>query len=102
VPIKRAISGGAFFTINTTTATGTKKSQPLMLKVDLILARIVAVSATPEVSMVKPRTTKAIRAIEIVGTVVRAIYRIWENSSPPTMAGAKLVVSLKGDILSPK
>ena len=27
---------------------------------------------------------------------------MWENKSPPAMAGAKLVVSLKGDILSPK
>ncbi|WP_416171356.1 hypothetical protein [Algoriphagus boritolerans] len=31
-----------------------------------------------------------------------AIYRIWVKRSVPAMAGARLVVSLSGDILSPK
>ena len=38
----------------------------------------------------------------MVGTVVIVIYLICVNKSVPAIAGAKLVVSLKGDILSPK
>ena len=30
------------------------------------------------------------------------MYLIWLNNSPPAIAGAKFVVSLNGDILSPK
>ena len=38
----------------------------------------------------------------MVGIVVNAIYLICVNKSVPAIAGAKFVVSLKGDILSPK
>ncbi len=38
----------------------------------------------------------------MVGTVVMIIYLIWLNKSEPETAAAKLVVSLNGDILSPK
>ena len=38
----------------------------------------------------------------MVGTVVIIMYRIWVNKSVPAMADARLVVSDKGDILSPK
>ena len=38
----------------------------------------------------------------ILGTVVRVMYLIWVNKSPPAIAGARFVVSLKGDSLSPK
>ncbi len=38
----------------------------------------------------------------MVGIVVLAMCRIWVNKSVPAMAGARLVVSDNGDILSPK
>ena len=37
-----------------------------------------------------------------VGTVVKVIYFIWEYKFPPAIAGAKFVVSLNGESLSPK
>ena len=40
--------------------------------------------------------------IEKEGIVVYIIYLMCVNKSVPTMAGAKLVVSERGDILSPK
>ena len=36
------------------------------------------------------------------GIVVYIIYLMWVNKSVPTIAGARLVVSDNGDILSPK
>ena len=39
---------------------------------------------------------------DYAGTVVIVIYRIWVKRSVPAMAGARLVVSDIGDILSPK
>ena len=38
----------------------------------------------------------------MVGTVVIIIYLIWSNKFDPATAAAKFVVSLRGDILSPK
>ena len=43
-----------------------------------------------------------IKAISRLGPVVQIICLICENKSVPAIAGAKLVVSDKGDILSPK
>ena len=60
------------------------------------------ISALPEVSIVKLIIENAINVIMIVGTVVYAIYLMCVNKSVPAIAGAKFVVSLKGDILSPK
>src|SRR5690606_6254070 len=40
--------------------------------------------------------------IEIVGTVVSVIYLICVNRSVPAIAGARFVVSLRGESLSPK
>ncbi len=102
VPISKAIRGGVFFRIIKITPNGTKNNQPLILKVASMLLRIDWVSASPEVSIVRPNTTKTISVTTSVGTVVSSIYLIWVNKSPPAMAGARFVVSLSGDILSPK
>ena len=59
-------------------------------------------SAFPVVSIVVLKRLKTINAIVIVGTVVIDIYRMCVNKSVPAIAGAKFVVSLNGDILSPK
>ena len=59
-------------------------------------------SGVPEVSIVNPIIVKTISVTITVGTVVKLMYLIWLNKSPPAIAGAKLVVSLSGDILSPK
>ena len=45
---------------------------------------------------------KIIKVIIIDGMVVKAMYFICVNKSVPAIAGAKLVVSESGDILSPK
>ena len=37
-----------------------------------------------------------------LGAVVQTMWRMWVNSSEPATAGARLVVSESGDILSPK
>src|SRR5690606_1217477 len=75
---------------------------PLIWNVLSIAAIISFVSVVPLVFMIKPRIIKTRRVMIQVGVVVRVIYRIWVNRSLPVMAGAKFVVSLRGDILSPK
>ena len=42
------------------------------------------------------------RAISKEGPVIQAMCRMWVNKSVPATAGARLVVSDRGDILSPK
>jgi hypothetical protein len=42
------------------------------------------------------------RAIKIDGTVVHTMPLMWVYRSVPATAGARLVVSERGDILSPK
>ena len=59
-------------------------------------------SGVPETSKFKPIIKKSIIVIIKVGTVVIVIYFMWLNRSPPAIAGARFVVSLSGDILSPK
>ena len=56
----------------------------------------------PFISILKPMTKNSISVIAKVGTVVIAIYLMCLNSSAPAIAGDKFVVSLRGDILSPK
>ena len=60
------------------------------------------ISAFPDVSIVPLKIAKTTRVINIVGTVVYAIYFMCVNKSVPAIAGAKFVVSESGDILSPK
>lgn len=49
-----------------------------------------------------PKMKNAIKAIMKAGTVVQSMLRICSNKSTPVTAGARFVVSDKGDILSPK
>src|SRR5690606_15325829 len=60
------------------------------------------ISALPPVSFVTLKILNIINVTIKVGTVVIAIYLICVNKSVPAIAGATFVVSLKGDILSPK
>lgn len=57
-------------------------------------------STSPEDPL--PKMKKAIKAIMKAGIVVQSMLRICSNRSTPVTAGAKFVVSDKGDILSPK
>ena len=50
----------------------------------------------------KPRIKNIINAINKLGPVVHIICLMWVKRSVPAIAGAKFVVSDKGDILSPK
>ena len=56
----------------------------------------------PEVSIFKLIMQKTINVKINVGTVVSVMYFICVYRSPPAIAGARFVVSLSGDILSPK
>ena len=52
--------------------------------------------------MARPMPANRISATAKLGAVVRTMWRMWANSSEPATAGARLVVSESGDILSPK
>ena len=56
----------------------------------------------PEGVDFKPRNKKMIRDIKRLGPVVHIICLMWVKRSVPATAGARLVVSDSGDILSPK
>ena len=81
---------------------GTRNNQGVMLNVSLMLLKRLLTSVSPVVLIVRLIIVKTIKVIVMVGIVVIAIYLIWVNISVPAIAGAKFVVSLKGDILSPK
>src|SRR5690606_8208538 len=102
VPIISAIRGGVFFKIKKITTIGTIKSQGVMTKDSSIVDNNDAVSGIVEVSRFSPIIVNKIKVIIKVGTVVSVMYRMWVNRSVPAIAGAKFVVSLNGDILSPK
>ena len=81
---------------------GTRNNQGVMLNVSSMLLKRLLTSVSPVVLIVRLIIVKTIKVIVMVGIVVIAIYLIWVNISVPAIAGAKFVVSLKGDILSPK
>src|SRR5690606_1878330 len=101
-PDVKAIRGFVFSKIKPITTKGTINKYGDMLKVFFIVWSILLISALPVVSLVILKILNINNVIIMVGTVVIAIYLIWVNKSVPAMAGAKFVVSLKGDILSPK
>ena len=72
------------------------------MNVDFIVFKNPLTSVVPLVSIVKLIIVNAIKVIINVGTVVNAIYFMCVNKSVPAIAGARFVVSLNGDILSPK
>ena len=55
-----------------------------------------------KVSILSPITANKISAITMLGNVVHTICPMCPNKSVPATAGARLVVSDRGDILSPK
>ena len=54
------------------------------------------------ISGIKNNVIGTNNVIKILGIVVKVIYLICLNNSPPAIAGAKLVVSDNGESLSPK
>src|SRR5690606_4924554 len=102
VPTNKAMRGDVFFTIKTMTIMGTTNSHGLILMDFPSASKTTCVSVTPFVSRFKPKTIKTINVIMMVGVVVYIMYRMCVNKSVPAMADAKLVVSLIGEILSPK
>ncbi|MNR39445.1 hypothetical protein D3C85_1576550 [compost metagenome] len=59
-------------------------------------------TASPCRSALSARIENTARAIKKLGTETQAMWRICSNRSDPATAGARLVVSERGDILSPK
>ena len=102
VPINRAIRGGVFLKIIKTTIIGTIKTKGFILNVLLIVLIKTSLSVGPVETTKKFNSINTIKVMIIVGTVVRVKYLIWVNRSDPEIAGARFVVSLKGDNLSPK
>ena len=97
-----AIKGGLFLIIRSMTVPGTIKSQGVIVNFSSIANISVSVSAAPDVDWVRLKIKNTTRVIMILGMVVRVMYLICENNSPPAIAGAKFVVSLSGESLSPK
>ena len=64
--------------------------------------RRLSVSVFPFTSWVNPIKSRIKIVINILGTVVYVMYRMCSNNFAPETAGAKFVVSLKGESLSPK
>ncbi len=74
-----------------------------MTKLSSRAARMTSRSrACSGIGLIQPMTAKPTRARARDGVVVHIMWRMWTNSSVPATAGARLVVSLSGDILSPK
>ena len=88
--------------MRTITIPGTINKVSEILKVELIDTSKLSMSAEPVTSILKLRIVKNNKVITILGTVVKVMYLICVNKSVPAIAGARFVVSLKGDILSPK
>ena len=94
---------GTFLMMSAITPMGTKNSQPLILNFsEMMPCNANTLSASPSPPWTNPTIRNTINAIDILGTVVQSMCLICVNKSVPAIAGAKLVVSERGDILSPK
>ena len=102
-PINRAGAALIFLYIIKITTSGTIKSIGDIKNFSFIMSEILSEFSTiwPEFKL-KPMKVNIRRQIIIEGSAVNDKYLIWENKSLPETAGAKLVVSESGDILSPK
>ena len=69
--------------------------------ITVCIAKIRVASRVPPENL-NPQAIKIAQYIKYVGPVVHSIARMWSKISPPDTAGARLVVSESGDILSPK
>ena len=103
VPANNAGSAGTFFIISNSTITGTKNNHGLMLKLlSIAINKFVISSEFCVLSIESPMNKKMRSDMTKLGIVVYIMYLIWVNKSVPAIAGARFVVSDKGDILSPK
>ena len=84
-------------------AAGTRNRIGVMLNVLSIASSVDCTFAeSPAGRKKNPNTMKMRRVINIDGPVVRVMYRMCVKISVPAIAGARFVVSERGDILSPK
>ena len=102
-PPKRDGIAGTFRMIIATTANGTRNNQGVILNVESNATKMSLIWSTfPSGLVENPQMRKTIKVIIMEGTVVHIMYFMCVNRSVPAIAGAKLVVSERGDILSPK
>ena len=103
VPTNNAGRAGTFFIMSNSTITGTKNNHGLMLKLLSIAINKFVISLEFCVLSIESPINKKMRSdMTKLGIVVYIMYLIWVNKFVPAIAGARFVVSDKGDILSPK
>ena len=103
VPANSDGRAGVFLIIRISTPIGTRKSHGLITNLFSIAeSKLFTLSIFWSFSNESPTTKKMISVMIKVGTVVYIMYRICVNKSVPAIAGARFVVSDRGDILSPK
>ena len=95
--------GGNFLFAMTSSASTGSSMMGLMVKFSLMSCSVRARSLPALLaSILNPIIVKITSAIRILGMVVHSMCPIWVKRSVPATAGARLVVSDNGDILSPK
>ena len=99
---KRVTGEGTFFKMRMAVMIGIMRVHREILKVEARcdVYSVTWVSPLPESA--SPAMKKMISVKVNDGMVVKSIYRIWVNSSVPAELEARMVVSLNGEILSPK
>ena len=106
VPISNAGTARTFRAIKKMMTTGERNRPTWMLKASNTATPNSSAKAvdTPSAAAAPPNPAikKTVSAIKRLGTVVRVMYRMWLNRSEPPTTAAMFVVSLNGDILSPK
>ena len=102
-PNKMVGRGGNFrIAIRKTTANGISASGVILNEASRVVIKISIMFPFDSALTPKPIIKKIINAKIMEGPVVQTICRICVKRSVPVTAGARLVVSDKGDILSPK
>ena len=98
----RVIREGVFFAMSIPVSNGTSKVHGEML--NFACSPFINISTSNSVAVLKqnPATRKMTRVMPKEGTVVYTIYLICSKRSTLTADDASMVVSLSGDILSPK
>ena len=103
-PVSRAMVAGTFLMTSTMVRTGTISSRGEMVK-EAFSASVISFRvfrASGEVVLYcRPSTKYRTREMTKAGVMVQIMDLMWVNTSVPAAAGAMLVVSEKGDILSP-
>ena len=99
---KSTMSEGTRLAISTPVNMGTKSVHSEILNLLASPSEYAPTCTSTALSVPRPATKKMTIVIRKVGTVVYIIYRICTKRSVPVADEARMVVSLNGDILSPK